>query len=121
MAWIYLLIASLLETGWTFSLKLLDFKKIRLIEWHSFLRRKENLIILTPLTGYIVFGLGNIYFLSKAMKVIPASTAMAAWLGVALIGVKLVDVLYFKESFQVSQLFYFSLILVGVIGLKLTQ
>ena len=118
MAWIYLFIASLFEIAWTFSLKFMDFKKIKAIRWAVFFNEGENMRALAPLLGYIVFGLGNIYFFSLAMKQIPASTAMAVWLGVALVGVKLIDIMLFKEPFHYSQLFFFLLILVGIIGLK---
>jgi quaternary ammonium compound-resistance protein SugE len=119
MAWIYLFIASLFEIGWTFSIKFLDFKKVTAIPWlHFFDAPAKNLLVLAPLAGYIVFGLVNIIFFSMAIKQIPASTAMAVWLGVALIGVKLVDIFVFKQPYNGYQFLYFGLILVGVIGLK---
>ena len=120
MAWIYLFIASFLEVCWTFSLKYMEFKKILKTDWRNLSHLKDNLILLLPLIGYIVFGLGNIYFFSMAMKQIPVATAMAIWFGLALIGVKLVDTLYFKEPFQLNQILFFALILIGVIGLKRT-
>jgi quaternary ammonium compound-resistance protein SugE len=118
MAWLYLFIASLFEIVWTFSLKFLDFKKIVAIQWLRFFSSKNNIIVLAPLIGYILFGIGNIIFFSMAIKQIPASTAMAIWLGVALVGVKLVDIFVFKQPYNFYQFFYFTLILIGVIGLK---
>lgn len=118
MAWIYLLVASLFEIAWTFSLKFMDVKKMKAIHWTGFFSKKENWVILAPFAGYILFGLANIVFFSMAMKQIPASTALAVWMGVTLIGVKLVDVTVFKESYNGYQLLYMGLILIGIVGLK---
>lgn len=119
MAWIYLFIASLFEIGWTFSVKFLSFKQIGAIKWlHFFDATRSNVIVLVPLAGYILFGIANIAFFSMAIKQIPASTAMAVWLGVALVGVKLVDIFLFKEPYNYQQFIYFALILIGVVGLK---
>jgi quaternary ammonium compound-resistance protein SugE len=118
MAWLYLFIASVFEIGWTFSIKYLDVKKVLAIQWLHFFDTRNNFYTLIPLIGYIVLGIGNIIFFSMALKQIPASTAMAVWLGTALIGVKLVDMLVFKQPYNFYQFFYFALILVGIIGLK---
>lgn len=118
MAWIYLLLASLFEIAWTYSLKFMNVTKIKAIHWQGFFNKKENLLILGPFLGYIVFGLGNIFFFSMAMKQIPASTALAVWMGITLIGVKLLDIGLFKESYDLYQVFYMCLIIIGIAGLK---
>lgn len=118
MAWFYLLLASILEIAWTFSLKFMDVKKLRLIRWNSFFNSGENWIILWPFAGYIIFGVGNVVFFSLAMKDIPASTALAVWMGIALVGVKLVEITVFKEPSNYYQLFYMLLIIIGIVGLK---
>jgi quaternary ammonium compound-resistance protein SugE len=96
----------------------MDIKKLRGIHWSGFFSRKENWVILVPFAGYILFGVGNIVFFSMAMKQIPASTALAVWMGVTLIGVKLADISIFKEPYDWRQFFYMGLILVGIVGLK---
>ena len=48
----------------------------------------------------------------------PASTALAVWMGTALVGVKLVEILFLKGSYDVYQFFYMGLILIGIVGLK---
>src|SRR5258708_15587113 len=118
MAWMYLLVASLLEIAWTFSLKFMDVKKIKAIYWPGIFSKKENWMILAPFAGYVLFGVGNILFFSMAMKQIPASTALAVWMGVTLIGVKLVDTGIFKEPCNWYQFLYMGLILIGIVGLK---
>jgi quaternary ammonium compound-resistance protein SugE len=118
MAWIYLLLASLFEIAWTFSLKFLSVSKLKTIDWHGLFRQKENLLVLAPFAGYILFGVGNIFFFSQSMKDIPASTALAVWMGITLVGVKLLDMTVFRESYNLYQFFYMGLILIGIVGLK---
>ncbi|MDR3713561.1 MAG: SMR family transporter [Puia sp.] len=118
MAWIYLLLASLFEILWTFSLKFLQVSRLKAITWHELFRRREDLLALVPLAGYIVFGVGNIIFFSQAMKEIPASTALAVWMGITLVGVKILDMTLFKESYNLYQFVYMGLILIGIVGLK---
>jgi quaternary ammonium compound-resistance protein SugE len=73
---------------------------------------------LLPLLGYIVFGIANIVFFSMAIKDIPMSTAVAVWMGTALVGLKLIDVFIFKQGYSFYEVLFCALILVGVIGLK---
>jgi len=71
-----------------------------------------------PFAGYIVFGVGNIFFFSMAMKHISATTALAAWMGLTLIGTKLAEIYLFRQPANFYQFMYMSLILVGIVGLK---
>jgi quaternary ammonium compound-resistance protein SugE len=118
MAWIYLLIASVFEIAWTFSLRFMSVKKLKAIQWRGLLSQLSDWAIIAPFAGYVIFGLGNIFFFSLAMKEIPASTALAVWMGTALIGVKLVELFFFKGDLNVYQFFYMALILIGIVGLK---
>ena len=118
MPWIYLFIASIFEIAWTFSLKYMDMKKIMAINFVRFFDDTKSILTLAPLLGYIVFGLVNIYCFSVAIKSIPTATALAVWMGMALIGVKIVDITVFKQPYHLSQFFYFFLILAGIVGLK---
>ncbi len=119
MQWLYLFIASLFEIGWIFSLKKLSFAEIKKVSIQAMTQHPtDNFIVLLPLLGYIGFGLANIYFFSLAMKEIPASTAFAIWMGVTLAGVKLIEVLLFKEAIKPIEFLYLGLILVAIVGLK---
>lgn len=119
MQWLYLFIASLFEIGWIFSLKKLSFAEIKKISLQAIAQHpSDSLAIILPLIGYIGFGLANIYFFSLAMKQIPASTAFAIWMGVTLVGVKLIEVILLKEAIKPIDFLYLGLILVAIIGLK---
>ena len=117
-AWLYLLLASVMEVCWNYSLKYTSVAKIRAIDWSQLFASSAGIMTLLPAIGYVAFGVGNVFFFSKALNVIPASTAFAIWMGMALVGIKIVDTLVLKEAFQWVQVFYIGCILVGIIGLK---
>lgn len=120
MSWIYLIIASLFEICWTFCLKFMSIKKLKTIGWPTFFTRRENWVTLAPFAGYVIFGVGNIIFFSLAMKQLPASVALAAWMGLTLIGIKLTEIYFFKEPSNFYQFLYMTLIMIGIVGLKRT-
>src|ERR1700744_584383 len=120
MAWLYLIAASVFEIVWTFSLRFMSVKKLKALHWRGFFSpgAAASWAVLAPFAGYILFGLGNVYCISVAMKDIPASTALAVWMGTALVGVKLVEILYLKMPYDGWQFLFIGLILIGIVGLK---
>lgn len=116
-AWLFLFLASILETCWTFTLKALDMKKILAIRAASLFTAESGMALL-PLILYIVLGLSNVLAITRAMKEIPAGTAFAVWMGLALVMIKAVDVLYFKEGVSFPQIAFTACILIGIVGLK---
>jgi quaternary ammonium compound-resistance protein SugE len=119
MEWLYLIIASILEVGWIFSLKKINFHAIKGISFHLFTEKPtESIGTLLPLVGYAVFGLGNIYFFSLAMKKIPASTAFAVWMAITLAGVKAIEVVFFKEPIKMTDYLFLALLVIAIMGLK---
>lgn len=106
---------------WLYSLKHINLALIRTIPFKEALTTSEHLWKLAPLAGYIVFGVGNIIFFSMAMRKIPASTAFAIWLGVAMTMAKVIDITVFKEPYSFAQLLFILLILIGIVGLKVTE
>jgi len=119
-AWLYLFLASIMEVCWNYSLKYTSVAKIKAIDWSHFFTASAGVMTLLPAIGYVGFGVANVFFFSKALNVIPASTAFAIWMGIALVGIKIVDTLVLKEAFQWVHVFYIGCILVGIIGLKRT-
>lgn len=74
-----------------------------------------------PITVMVIGFIFSFYCLSTAMRVVPAGVAYAVWTGVGSIGIALVGALWFKERLGFSQILSLGLILVGVIGLRLTS
>lgn len=116
--WVYIVIAAMFEACWIYSLKFLSMKAIGAIQITTMLSDIAPWKTLLPLFGYIAFGLSNIYFFSMAMKGIPASTAFAVWMALALVFSKLMDVFVFNEAYNLQQILFTGVLLAGIIGLK---
>ncbi|WP_082773632.1 DMT family transporter [Hymenobacter sp. PAMC 26628] len=119
-AWIFLFLASVMEVCWNYSLKYTSVAKIKAIDWSQFFAAPAGLYTLLPAIGYVAFGVANVFFFSKALNQIPAGTAFAVWMGIALVGIKVVDTLVLKEPFSAWHVLYIGFILVGIVGLKRT-
>jgi quaternary ammonium compound-resistance protein SugE len=103
MAWFYLLIAGIMEVVWAVALKLSN----------GFTRP-------LPAALVVVAGLLSLLFLALAVRHIPLGTAYAVWTGIGAVGVALIGILYFNESRHFWRLFFIGLIVVGVMGLRLS-
>ena len=106
MAWILLLIAGLFEIGWPLGFKLASMHSKYFI-WFIGLS-----ILSMGLSGY---------FLYLAQKSIPIGTAYVIWTGIGAIGTVLLGILFFHDSANIFRLLFLSLILIGIVGLKLVH
>jgi quaternary ammonium compound-resistance protein SugE len=104
MAWVYLVIAGIFEVMWAIALKYTM----------GFTRMVPSIIT--------VFGaLASFYFLSMATKVLPIGTAYAVWTGIGAMGAVIIGMLFLNEPINASRVIFLLLILVGLVGLKLTS
>lgn len=106
MAWILLIIAGLFEIGWPLGFKLASMHSKYFI-WFIGLS-----ILSMGLSGY---------FLYLAQKSIPIGTAYVIWTGIGAIGTVLLGILFFLDSANIFRLLFLSLILIGIVGLKLVH
>ena len=106
MAWILLIIAGLFEIGWPLGFKLASMHSKYFI-WFIGLS-----ILSMGLSGY---------FLYLAQKSIPSGTAYVIWTGIGAIGTVLLGILFFHDSANIFRLLFLSLILIGIVGLKLVH
>lgn len=104
LAWIYLLIAGLLEIGWPLGFKLSQTTSHRI------------LFILMAVVCMMLSGL----FLWLAQRDIPIGTAYAVWTGIGAAGTFLIGVLVFNDSLAMMRVLSFLLIVSGVIGLRMS-
>lgn len=102
MAWIYLLIAGILEIAWAVGLK----------STQGFTKPVPSLIVLS------IMGV-SFFCLSQAIKTIPVGTGYAVWTGIGAAGTALVGILFFHEPANFLRVSCIFLILAGVAGLKL--
>lgn len=101
MAWIYLVIAGLLEVVWSFSLKQSDGLS------------RPGLTVFT-----IVTMLASVWFLSLAMRSLPLGTAYVIWTGIGALGAFLLGIGVLGESADPLRLMAAALILAGLLLLK---
>ena len=120
MAWIYLIIAAALEACWMFSLKFLSFSKFKTLTFENLIK-PEGLTIWLPLAGYIVFGIANTYFFSLAMKTIPTAVAFTIWTAISIVFIKIIDMVFFESKINSTEIFFLTLIAIGIIGLKISS
>jgi quaternary ammonium compound-resistance protein SugE len=118
LAWLYLFIAALFESAWTFSLKFMRFGDLKTLRFTNFYKVAEGLPILVPFVGYILFGIGNIYFFSIAIKHVSTATAYAVWTAITLVLIKVAEVVIFKQKISWLEVFFMMMIMAGIMGLK---
>lgn len=104
MAWIFLVVAGLLEIGWAIGLKY-----------------TEGFTRLWPSIGTVAAMIASLGFLGLALKTLPVGTAYAVWTGVGTVGTAILGMILFAESAAVARLVCIGLILAGIVGLKLVS
>lgn len=104
MAWLYLFLAGIFEICWATGLKYCDGFKINLA------------IIFVALTMVL-----SVVFLGLAARTLPIGIAYAAWTGLGIAGVFIYSALVFKDPISSLNIIFVTMILFGVIGLKLSS
>lgn len=72
-------------------------------------------------TGTIIAIILSNYYLVTAGKFLPVGSVYAVFVGLGAAGAVLADMLFFGEPFKVGKLFFITLLLLGVIGLQLSE
>lgn len=62
-----------------------------------------------------------VYLRAQALKTLPLGTTYILWTAIGAIGLCVTGVLWFKEPFSLQRLFFITLTVAGVIGLKLVK
>ena len=106
MAWLYLIIAGIFEIGWPVGLKLGWTDEGARIGWILFA------IVCMAASGALLL---------IAQRTIPIGTAYAVWTGIGAAGTFLVGVVFFADAATLARFFFIGLIIIGIIGLKLTS
>ena len=104
MAWLYLLVAGLMEVGWAVGLKYTEgFTRLWPSVWTG-----AALVL-------------SMVLLAAAMRALPLGTAYAIWTGIGAVGTAALGIFLFGESASAARLSCIGLIVVGLVGLKLTS
>lgn len=100
LPWLYVILAGIVEVLWVVGLRYSD----TIWEW----------------TGTAIIIVISFYLVIKACEKLPSGTVYAVFTGMGATGIVLVDVLVFNAEFSLAKAFFISLIIIGVIGIKLT-
>ena len=104
MAWVLLIVAGLLEVGWSIGMKYTD----------GFTRPVPSV-----LTGAGI--IASMILLSYAAKSLPIGTAYGVWVGIGAAGAAILGMTILGEPATAARIFFVCLLLVAVVGLKATS
>ncbi len=102
--WLILLLAGLFEMAWAVGLK------------YSAGFSKLYPSIFTIVSMIISMGL-----LSYCVKFLPVGTAYAVWTGIGAAGTAILGIYLFNEPANFPRIFFITLILIGIAGLKFSS
>ncbi len=103
MSWLILVIAGLLEVVWAVGLKY-----------------TQGFSRLWPSVMTVVAMVVSVALLSWAMKTLPVGTAYVVWTGIGAVGAAITGMVLLGESASLARLASLALIVIGIIGLKLS-
>ncbi|MFE3324808.1 DMT family transporter [Streptomyces sp. NPDC059176] len=103
MAWLLVVVAGLLETGFAVCLKLS----------HGFTR-------LWPTIAFAIFAISSFGLLTLALKKLDVGPAYAVWTGIGASGTAIYGMIFLDEMASVLKIVSISLVIAGVIGLQLS-
>lgn len=104
MPWIYLVVAGLLEVGWAIGLKYTE----------GFTRPVASILTVCAIAS-------SMYLLSVAARTIPIGTAYGVWVGIGVVGTAIFGMWLFDEPRTTARLACLLLLVVAIVGLKLTS
>ena len=104
MAWLYLILAGILEIGWAIGL-----------------RYTEGFTRLWPSLGTIAVMVLSFLCLSQAIKALPIGLAYTVWTGIGAVGTVLVAHWLLGETLSLMGLVFMAIIIIGILGLKLVS
>ncbi|GJD86989.1 Guanidinium exporter [Methylobacterium hispanicum] len=101
MAWILLLVAGLLETGWAIGLKYTE----------GFTKIVPSVLTLAAMAASVVL-------LAIALRTLPVGTGYAVWTGIGAVGTAILGIVLFGEPATAARIACIGLIVAGIAGLK---
>jgi quaternary ammonium compound-resistance protein SugE len=104
MAWIYLLVAGVLEVVWAIGLKM-----------------SEGFSKPVPSVVTVVGAAASFYFLSLALRELPVGTGYAVWVGIGAVGAAIFGIVLLGEALTPLRAGGIALIVAGVALLKFAE
>lgn len=104
MAWVYLVLAGILEIVWATAMK----------QSHGFTR-------LVPSAVTIVGMLASFWLLAVAMRTLPLGTSYTIWVGIGAVGAFVAGIVLFGDPVTPMRLLAAGLIVAGIVAMKLAS
>lgn len=104
MAWLYLILAG-------------TFEVVGVTGMNKVVKDKNLQSYLVLFTGFIL----SFSFLGLAMKTLPMGLSYAVWTGIGTVGGVIIGMLFYGEPKDWKRILFIGIILVAVVGLKLTS
>ena len=104
MAWVYLVVAGLLEVVWAYAMK-----------------QSEGFTRLGPSAVTILAMIASFGLLALAMRTLPLGTSYTIWTGIGAIGAFLVGVAFLGEQASMMRLAAATMIVAGLITMKMAS
>jgi quaternary ammonium compound-resistance protein SugE len=102
-SWIILVIAGLLEIGWSVGLKYAD----------GFTKLVPSILTAIGL-------IASVALLATAARTLPIGTAYGVWVGIGSFGAAVLGIVLFNEPATAGRIFFLALLVISVVGLKAT-
>jgi quaternary ammonium compound-resistance protein SugE len=100
MAWVFLIVAGLLEIVWAIALK-----------------KSEGFTDLTASAVFLVASVASFVLLAKALESLPVGTGYAVWTGIGAVGAAIVGIMLLGESAEPLRLAAIAVTAVGIVSL----
>lgn len=104
MNWIILILAGLMEVGFTFCLG-----KTKTATGHE---------LYWWWTGFFVALALSMYLMAKAAERLPIGTVYPVWTGIGAVGAVIVGIVFFHEPTTFWRIFFITTLIISIIGLK---
>lgn len=103
LSWIALVVAGLLEVCWAVGLKYTD----------GFRRPLPSVLVILAIAA-------SMFLLSWAARTLPIGTAYAVWVGIGALGAAILGIVLFKEPVTFARVGFLAMLLVAIVGLKVS-
>jgi quaternary ammonium compound-resistance protein SugE len=103
MAWTILIVAGIFEVAWAIGLKY-----------------TEGFTRLWPSVWVVATMAVSLWLLGIAMRTLPVGTAYSVWVGVGAVGTVILGIVLFDEPAHAARLACITLIIAGIVGLRVT-
>ncbi|MBX3157021.1 MAG: multidrug efflux SMR transporter [Deltaproteobacteria bacterium] len=104
MAWILVIVSGLLEAGWAIGLKASD----------GFTKPLPTVLTLAGMIASFIL-------LSIAARTLPIGTAYAVWVGIGALGTVILGVIFYEEAVTTLRILSMTMLVAGIVGLKLSS